>query len=146
MRDEVDVLLEFHKIQIERSEHYESQRSTVSGLVLTLASALVALATFDDALTRSDLALCFLVMGCGLLGLASSRVYYFRSLRHGRRASAYREAMSAIYPSVDAIKRRVDKEHALAGRKGDLRLHQVWNALHLTIAVLGVILCVVALL
>lgn len=145
MNDEIQLLLEFHKIQVARSEHYERERATMSALVLALASGLVGVATFDQRLSLTDILLGVLVSLCGVLGLAVSRLHYFRSLRHGRRAAAYRAAIAGTYPRIDEIKDRVDVEHAESGRKSDLRLHHVWTMLHFGIVVVGGVLALLAL-
>ena len=57
-------LYEDHYTQV---RHYETQRSTVTNLLLTIAAALLAFITYDKALTRSDIPLTCLLFVIGLL-------------------------------------------------------------------------------
>jgi hypothetical protein len=62
-------------------------RATVSGYVLTAASALIAVVTFDDKVNHNDLPLTILITAVGLFGMLFAATYTERYHRNRNRAS-----------------------------------------------------------
>jgi len=131
MKDDIEVLLEMYKIQTARSEHFENQRATITNLIITLATALVALATFDGSILRPDFWNGLLVALLGLFGYAASRLHSQRARRHGKRAEEYRNALDKKLPraGINAIRTNLPEENTY--------LYRVWNGIHVAITVIG---------
>ena len=140
MKDEAEALLEMYKVQVHRSEHYETQRAAVTNVIITLSAALVALATFDNNLSRADFWNGFFIVLLGIFGWVASRLHGARSRRHGERADEYRNELSNVLPDagINEIRNRV------AGKK--THLNRVWQWLHLAIITIGVLLSFLAVL
>ncbi len=86
MTDKAEALLEMYKVQVHRSEHYDNQRAMITNVIITLSAALVALATFDNALSRADFWNGLFTALLGVFGWLASRLHGARSRRHGARA------------------------------------------------------------
>jgi hypothetical protein len=57
-KDDVkEVLLKLMQEYFNQIRHYDTQRSTVSNLLVVVSAAILAFVTYDKALTRSDLPL-----------------------------------------------------------------------------------------
>lgn len=135
---DADAILEMYKIQIHRSEHYENQRVAVTNVVITLAAALVALATFDNDLSQADSFNGALIVLLGVFGLVATKLHGARAKRHGQRASEYRNALDQRLPNAG-----INKTRDLVPNQNTY-LRRVWEMLHLAIILIGVFLFVLA--
>ena len=140
MKDEIEVLLEMYKSQIARSEHYENQRATITNLMISLAVALIALATLDGNITKSDIWVGLLLFLLGLFGYSASRLHSHRSRRHGKRAESYRNALDKKLPraGINAIREKVPEESTY--------LYRIWNGIPVAIMIIGLFILVIVLL
>jgi hypothetical protein len=71
-------------------------RATVSGYVLTAASALIAVVTFDDKVNHNDLPLTILITAVGLFGMLFAATYTERYHRNRNRASQLLKEMDCL--------------------------------------------------
>lgn len=137
MTDELQAILEMYKIQVHRSEHYEGQRAIVSNLIVAIAAGLIALTTYDGALSASDSLVGALITILGLFGIAATKLHNNRSRRHGKRAAEYRDKLDRELPDAG-----INEVRNLFPRSGTY-LNRVWLALHAVIAVMGLLIIVV---
>lgn len=131
MRDDLAIVLEMYKVQVARSEHYEGLRASLTNVILGLSAALVALATFDNTLSRRDAWLGGAVVWLGIVGYAASQLHGSRSRRHGHRAAAYRDRLDMLMPSagVNVVRQQIPRERTW--------LNQVWSLVHLAVVLTG---------
>lgn len=76
--DVKDVLGKFIQEHYSQLRHYETQRSTVSNLLVIVAATILAFITYNKALTRSDLPLTIMLFMIELVGAAFCIKYYER--------------------------------------------------------------------
>lgn len=95
MKD-IDVFLELYKEQRDLGLHHETQRSTVSSLLLTIAAILIGFITFDNQLTQSDLPATGIVVIIGIFGWLFTLKNYERFSFHRQRSRKLRLAIDAI--------------------------------------------------
>jgi hypothetical protein len=133
---------------IVQGRHHETQRATVLGLLLTLATALVGLATWDHHLGgRVDAMVGSLIAALGVFGAGFTFKHYERYCYHMARARGFREALDATLPdrSIQEILDGADRVHNRAfPRLRKLRLHYWWIALNLFVVAVGSAVTVVA--
>lgn len=138
MSDEMETLRTMYQVQVTRSEHYENQRATLTNLILTLASALVALATFDGSVSARDQETGVLLLLISIFGFVASTVHSRRARRHGKRAEAYRNALDERLPkaAINATRRQVPEENTL--------LDRIWDYMHIAVMIIGILLVLLA--
>ena len=134
MKDELEIVLAMYKVQVARSEHYEGLRAALTNVILGLSAALVALATFDNALSFRDSWLGAVIMWLGVVGYIASRLHSTRSSRHGHRAAAYRDMLDKLAPAagINVVRQQVTQEPT--------RLNSVWSLVHLGVVATGAII------
>lgn len=94
MKD-IDILLELYKEQRDLGIHHENQRSTVSNLILTIATVLIALISIDNHLTNSDLPVALTLIFLGIFGASFTLKNYERFSFHRHRSRLIRKAIDA---------------------------------------------------
>jgi hypothetical protein len=164
-----DIFWKMYQENVTEGRHHETQRATVTNLVITIAAAALALVTFDKAITTVDLPLTIFLVLLGMFGAAFSSKYYERFQLHMERARAYRNAIDSLLPNFNTLSEPVwnlkeiaDAEHeesilkVAKGKKKKTnwqrwmtfihkrRLYQLWLTFHLLIALIGLILSIVA--
>ena len=99
--------------------HHEVQRSTVATAIISIASALIAIATFDKELSYNDVPILALVIAIGLFGIVFSRKQYERTCMHVHRGDILlHHIQSAIgHGSILRIIRAAGSQH----RRGIVR-------------------------
>lgn len=146
-----DVLLELHKEHYLQIRHYETQRSTVSNLLVIISAAILAFVTYDKALTFADFPLTFMLMIIGLFGAGFCIKYYERSTLNTYRVRKYRaELDKELFDSgliqpliVEAAKLQEEKFPRLfEGSLSWIKVHRLWIFFHLLVAFLGLILTI----
>jgi hypothetical protein len=146
-----DVLLSLLQNYYSRLEHYETQWSTVSNLLVIVAAAILAFVTFDQKLTVADLPLTLLLIFMGFFGAVFCEKLYERSLRIYVRVDLIRKALDEMLCSavIEKIRDAGDQRHAKSfpwlhdtGRLSWVKVHRLWIAFHIFIALLGLILTV----
>lgn len=136
------LLLDMYNAQVSRSVHYEGQRALISNLIVAITVALVTFTTFDKQLSMPDLPLAILIVLLGVFGLVASKLHYERSRRHGKTAAAYREALAEAVPDAQINDIRTKAHINLINKYGKrkLRLHHLWDYLHMSIIIVGIAL------
>lgn len=128
--------------------HHDVQRSTVAASLIAITGAMLAVATFDRSLSRSDLPLLLMVSALGVFGALFSAKHYERSAMHMERARAYRDAIDAELTAqpIKKLKVGADERHNEEfPRLHKLRINRFWLLLYVFISLLGVTLAVTAL-
>jgi drug/metabolite transporter (DMT)-like permease len=152
-QDVKDVLWKLCQDHYTHVRHYETQRSTVTNLLLTIAAALLAFITYDKVLSRSDIPLTVLLFIVGLFGAAFSVKYHERSSFHYNRLLSHRNELDKLLSSPGILARLREEAEAKHSRefpmlyKGPMRwwkVHRLWIFLHLLVACFGLLLTVLA--
>jgi hypothetical protein len=138
--EDVDLLLEMYKLQVSRSEHFERLRSSISSLVLTLAVALIGIATYELQIDASDAVVGAAIVLIGIFGNIASSLHSRRAERHGTTAGEYREAIDKLMPTA-----KIDEIHS--GVRADYdrtHINLLWAKLHWAIIGAGALIMVMA--
>ena len=156
-----DVLWNMYQEHCTHGRHHESQRSTVTNLILAVTAGIIAIVGFDKEITFQDLPAALFLIGLGAFGAGFSTKHYERFHLHMERARNYRNALDELLPQLNssnqskrpyikALKKDADERHEkefLKLQKWKLHtwsLHRWWLTLYVLIIVLGVILALVA--
>src|SRR5437868_4603714 len=91
-----DVLWKMYEENVTEGRHHETQRATVTNLVIAIAAAVLGLVTYDKAITHLDLPLTIFLVFLGVFGAAFSSKYYERFRLHMKRAKKYRNALDKL--------------------------------------------------
>jgi uncharacterized membrane protein YeaQ/YmgE (transglycosylase-associated protein family) len=139
---DTDVLLKLHEEQWGFLRQNEDQRAQITNMVLLIASALVGFIA-QKGLNREMLPLTILLIALGLYGAVASEKLYERFGFFRARAEAIERKLDRLHPAPEIFK--IWKEAAEINarefpRLHRLRLHHLWLALHLGIAITGVTL------
>ncbi|HEX8642372.1 MAG TPA: hypothetical protein VF702_00490 [Allosphingosinicella sp.] len=116
-REELWKMYDSHVLQ---GRHHETQRSTVIGLVLAIATGLLGIASLDDSVAgRFDAGIGVLLVALGLFGAGFAAKHYERFNLHMERARGYREALDELLQlpggkTLVSIKEAADKRHKMA--------------------------------
>lgn len=140
LMEDVDLLLEMYKLQVSRSEHFERLRSSISSLVLTLAVALIGIATYELQIDASDAVVGAAIVLIGIFGNIASSLHSRRAERHGTTAGEYREAIDKLMPTA-----KIDEIHS--GVRADYdrtHINLLWAKLHWAIIGAGALIMVMA--
>jgi hypothetical protein len=138
--DDIDLLLEMYKLQVSRSEHFERLRSSISSLVLTLAVALIGIATYDLQIDASDTLVGAAIVLLGIFGSIASSLHSRRAQRHGTTAGEFREAIDRLMPTA-----KVDEIHSRVRADYDrTHINLLWAKLHWAIIGAGAVITVMA--
>lgn len=163
----IDILWKMYEEHVTEGRHHETQRATVTNLVIAIAAGVLALVTFDKAITLIDLPLTIFLIFLGVFGAAFSSKYYERFQLHMKRAREYRNALDDILSTqigdsrrfLKDLKKAADEHHeqsfadAPEGKTNWQRwmsfihrrgLYQLWISFHLLITVLGLVLTILA--
>jgi hypothetical protein len=140
---EVKFYISQYEEQTEQGRHLETERSTVTNIVGAVAAAiLVYMGTKEFNAERlswlaplASLALTAL----GLYGFIMSRVLYGRFLKHMDFAYGFRRLLEERLPAVEA---KTIREVVNGMHKKEIRLHRLWPAFNLAVAILGLALAI----
>lgn len=136
-----------YKDNHEYVRHHEVQRSTVATLIVTVAGAAIAVATFDQSLTPIDVPLLAVVTVLGLFGRLFSRKQFERTRMHIERADALLREIAGTLGGqfIVDITDRADEEHS---RKFSnlyiVPVNRLWAWFYGFIAVMGGLLLILA--
>ena len=125
---ENQVLLEMYKVQVGRSEHFEGLRERFTSLLLVITGALVGFVSIDEE--ANVIPISCLIVSMGAFGWVASRFHANRAYRHGKRAQAFREALSGRIQAVDEAYNSVIREST--------HINDIWSWLNIYIIVVGV--------
>lgn len=163
----IDILWKMYEEHVTEGRHHETQRATVTNLVIAIAAGILALVTFDKAITLIDLPLTIFLIFLGVFGAAFSSKYYERFELHMKRAKEYRNALDDLLSTqvddskrfLKGLKKAADEAHEqsfLATSQGKTNwqrwmtfiyrrgLYQLWISFHLLITLLGLVLSILA--
>lgn len=147
MADKTDVLLEYWKDQRTQARHAESQRATLTNIILFITVATLGFVA-QRGLRTTSLSLTIPLIAIGLFGAATSAKYYERYNLHIAQAIKFSELLAgidAIYDHESTLM-LVRAEHAdRNGRISRIRLNKLWIAIHLLVALTGCALTVAVL-
>jgi hypothetical protein len=149
-KDIRDMLWRLYQEHYTHIRHYESQRSTVTNLLIIIAAALLAFTTYDKAITRADTPLACMLFLIGLFGAAFSIKYHERASLHYQRILKYREKLDKLFdpPFIIALKEEADQQlkaiypRLNGGRFSWVKVHKLWIVFHLLISLFGLALIV----
>ena len=152
--DVKDALLTYLQEQYSQLRHYETQRSTVSNLLVIIAAAILAFVTFDKALTHADLPLTILLLVIGVFGAAFCLKYYERCTKYYHRIQTCRYRLDQhLFETtrlLETVRTEADQEHAKehpafhGGKLSWVKVYRLWIIFHLFVALLGLILTTLA--
>lgn len=135
--------------------HYETQRSTVSNLIVIVAAAILAFVTHDNELTRADLPLTILLLFVGMFGIAFAAKYYERTKANADRYYKYRDkldelffeskVLNAVLDDAASVTKAACPRLAKGGSLDWIKAHRLWITFHALITGLGLILTVLIL-
>jgi hypothetical protein len=138
-----------YKDNHEYVRHHEVQRSTVATLIVTVAGAALAVATFDQSLSPIDAPLLAVVTVLGLFGRLFSRKQFERTRMHIERADALLREIAGTMGGqyIVDITERADQEHRQKfANLYVVPVNRLWAWFYGFIAVLGGLLLILALL
>ena len=137
--DNNDLYWGLYKEHVVQARQHEDHRERASALILALAGAAVAFIA-NDGLDYIDLFMSVPLIPLGLFGVRFAYKHYERNRMHVRIASAY---LKHINPDIYQIRREAENEHKEKyPRSNKWSLHRHWEALHLVVSFLGVVISV----
>lgn len=139
MSDSAEVLWNLYQEHSTWERHHEEQRSSVTNILVAVAAGILSVVTLNG-FTPSDVPLMIFLVLQGVFGAVFVAKQYERFSRHQRLAKIYRQALSDRFPDaqVIALREMADEQQAKAHPMlYQLRLHHLWVALHLLIALFG---------
>ena len=129
-----------------QARHHESQRATMSSLMVAVCAAVLGIIAFDKNVDLADVPLTGFLGFLGIFGALFSAKQYERFLYSDGRAWKCLEALvkkcplpidlKDMYRDADASQRR---RNPRLYRLRKLRLHWFWIALHVVIALIGLL-------
>lgn len=129
----------------EYARSHEAQRSSAASLIVAISAGLLGLATFDQEIGASDLPLTLFLSAIGVFGAVFSSKHYERTRLHLNRAKQYLGRLDVLFPLDEIIRLQQLGDTTNAEnfpRLSRLRLNTLWNALYLSISLIGVTLTV----
>jgi len=145
--DDSDILIELCKEQWAQARHTETQRATISNLVILVASGIVAFIS-QQGLGLRMLPLTLVLIALGLFGsLVTVKLYELFHYHHDK-AKAWQKRLDELHPTASAnnLERAAENEHLRRyPLRRKLRLYALWIVLHVVIAGVGLILTAIVL-
>lgn len=144
MPDDTELLIEFCKQSWADAKQSEDQRATLTNIILTVASAVIALIV-QKGLTKDTIPLSIFLIVLGIYGGIASEKLYERHQMHIERGRAYRDEICELRPNapIQTARNQADIKHKSKFPKlSKIRLHYLWLTLHVLITLTGLILCV----
>jgi hypothetical protein len=137
------------------SRHNEILRSNAVNFVLAMASALIAVITFDKQIDRYDLPLCFIVGVMGLIGTLFSASFTELYFRNRNRAGYFLQQLDNSFFTGKAevtlaqIEAKADEEHRKTGiyrwsRRITGSTQNFWLVPPLVVLIIGILLTLLA--
>jgi hypothetical protein len=141
MKDTNDILLHMIELNWTNARQAEDQRSTITGLIIIIASAIQGGLT-QTGFSKNALPITLMLIVLGAFGMLASAKLYERFQLNVAMAVNIRKRLEELHPDIQ-IKKIVDKTeaehlamHPILGEK--VRLHRVWQGLHALIVILGI--------
>ncbi|MFN4183849.1 MAG: hypothetical protein ACK4M6_03625 [Hyphomonas sp.] len=144
-----DHLLKLYDGQITHARHHELMRAQATNYIVVVSTALIGVLSSKFALggglePYGKASILVALIAINIYGAVLSRKHYERSRRHNRVASAYRRELFRLHKEssgadLESLRQAMIEENDLefkASRK--IPLHNLWVALHLLFAGIGV--------
>jgi hypothetical protein len=145
MADDRDVLVTLFKHNAEVGLHHQGQSSSTTKIVLTLASILIGLITFDRKITGFDHLAAYGLIGLGFFGLIWSAKHHERYDFFMTKAEAYRDKLATLVPELEITALEMATEKQIAEQSGllhRLRVRYLWMSLNLVVIGVGLLIVV----
>ncbi|WP_432114635.1 hypothetical protein [Streptomyces sp. S1] len=125
----------------EQLRQCETQRSTLTNLLIVVTAALSALIV-QQKFTLNVVPLCVFVVLTGVYGAVAVSKYYERASYHLSQARALTADLMArgVLGSKEGLVQARDEHNSRFPRLHRIRLHRLWVMLHVAIALYGVAL------
>jgi uncharacterized membrane protein YidH (DUF202 family) len=149
MPDKVDVLLDLYREHCNWERHHETQRSSVTSILVAVAAGILGIVTFDGHIDTIDLPLTSFLIILGCFGALFSAKQYNSFSQHQERANKIREALNTLVPDAKILELRKEADEICKKKNrmmSKMRLHYFWNSLHVLITIIGILLTMGAML
>jgi hypothetical protein len=142
---ESEFLWRFYQDHITHGRHHETLRATTTTVLLAIAAGILGLlgGMHSLPLQKGQLPLTLFLFILGVFGAFFSAKYHERFEFNMFRARQYRESLEKRLPNLQGHDKRAAadaKTKAKYPRLYHRRLHKFWMWLHLSIAILGLLL------
>jgi len=147
MTEETDFLWGMYQEHTNQGRHHETQRASVTNFIIIVAGGAIAFIA-NKNVTKDQWILAVFLIVIGLFGAIFSAKQYERFRFHMKAAGRYRQALEQNYkPELGDIRddARLEHEKKFSKLLVSLPLYSFWIALHLLIAILGIILLLMTL-
>ena len=148
MTDENTILWNLYAENWTQVRH-QTQRSTMSSLVVVVSGAIITLVTADKCVNIYDLPLAFLLVVLGVFGWFFSAKQYERSQLHVERVRGYRAMLDQALPNARIVASKLEADETIRAKFPKMHLERAsiaWQALHGMLVLLGIALIVFSLL
>ncbi|NER84836.1 MAG: hypothetical protein F6K42_36030 [Leptolyngbya sp. SIO1D8] len=147
MADDTDVLLKFYEEDWQQARQAEDQRTAITNITLIIVPALVGFIS-QTGFSISALPLTLLLIVLGIYGAVTSQKLYERHCYFSDRSGFWREKINELHPKleINQIRNNARSKHTKRFKYLEkIRLYSLWLALHLLVALIGLILTIVVL-
>ncbi|MEU6470697.1 hypothetical protein ABZ927_22960 [Streptomyces massasporeus] len=144
MADDVEVLLQMYQEQHNQARQLETQRATLSNLIIVVASAALGF-TAQHGLEMIMLIVTLPLVALGGYGALACLKYHERSVLHHRAARRFSLRIEERLPSLlinDGWAELHEQQLLRFPKIFKIRLYALWITLHIGVAVSGAILSV----
>ncbi|MEV2193448.1 hypothetical protein AB0I02_21030 [Streptomyces phaeochromogenes] len=148
MADASDVLIELWKEQREQARQTETQRATLTNIVILVVAAGLGFVA-QKGLDPSALAVTIPIALLGAYGAIACMKFRERSALHGLQALHLRVKLGNLHPGLEIEPGWADTyrtQEARYPRLNKIRLYALWVSLHIGITTVGCVLTLLALL
>lgn len=148
MNDRTEVLLNMFNEHCIHGRQHETQRSTVTSILLSISAALVALVALDDSINKSDIPVGVFLIGIGIFGAIFCAKLYERFRLHMAHVKIYREKLEKLDPElkINELHWEAENNHTRIAGLDIIPLNKLWVFLNLFIACIGFLIVVFGLL
>jgi len=143
MADCSDILWNLYQEHCTWERHHESQRATATNVLVIVTAGILSVIAFDKEINNIDLPLTIFMTLQGIFGTLFTAKHYERFCMHQERANQYRNALDTMFPScqIKILREMADiKIQKKFPILYTIRLHTLWNGIHILISVFGFIL------
>jgi hypothetical protein len=150
-KDAKEILWGLYQDQYTHIRHYDSQRSTVTNLLIVIAAALLTFVTYDKTINRADIPLTGMLCIIGLFGVIFSIKYRERISINFQRLMVYRDKLDELLfdsKLIRVLDEEADRLHDKkfprlhAGYLSSVKVNRLWLVLHMLISLIGLVLTV----
>lgn len=145
MADTSDVLLKMIEEGWSLAKQSEDQRATMTNYIIVISAAIFGF-IMNKGIAKEVWPLSVLLVMLGIYGAIISAKLYERFKLHEHIVIKIIQRLDELHPDaqLQQLVRAAEKEHNTKFRLVRLRLNWLWLVLHITIALLGVAITVIA--